>query len=133
MTALPDIPILSIRQPWAWAIVEGFKPVENRTWATKYRGPILIHAGVKADDAAAWRFVEERMEAMRPNSIVILPRKAVDYGGIVGMADLVDCVEYYDSPWFFGPYGFVLANARPLPFVPMKGRLGFFRANKEVA
>jgi hypothetical protein len=36
---------LSIRQPWAWLIVHGFKPVENRDWATDYRGPLAIHAG----------------------------------------------------------------------------------------
>jgi len=37
---------LSIRQPWAWLIVQGHKPIENRTWPTTYRGPLLIHAGV---------------------------------------------------------------------------------------
>ena len=41
--------VLSIRQPWAWAIVAGFKPVENRTWKTGYRGPLLIHAGLRED------------------------------------------------------------------------------------
>lgn len=35
---------ISIRQPWAWLIVNGFKDIENRSWRTKYRGPVLIHA-----------------------------------------------------------------------------------------
>ncbi|WP_245839042.1 ASCH domain-containing protein [Yersinia kristensenii] len=35
---------LSIRQPWAWLIVNGYKDIENRTWNTKCRGPVLIHA-----------------------------------------------------------------------------------------
>ena len=35
---------LSIRQPWAWLIVCGHKPLENRSWPTPYRGPLLIHA-----------------------------------------------------------------------------------------
>ena len=35
---------LSIRQPWAAAIVQLGKNIENRTWATRFRGPILIHA-----------------------------------------------------------------------------------------
>jgi hypothetical protein len=47
-------------------------------------------------------------------------------GGIVGIAEIVGCVTKYDSEWFFGPYGFVLANARPLPFMPCRGMLGFF-------
>ena len=37
--------VISIQQPWAWAIVHGPKRVENRTWGTPYRGPLLIHAG----------------------------------------------------------------------------------------
>lgn len=47
-------------------------------------------------------------------------------GGIVGRAEIVDCVESSDSPWFVGPFGFVLRNIEPLPFRPYKGALGFF-------
>ena len=47
-------------------------------------------------------------------------------GGIVGAVTLSDCVAEHDSPWFTGPYGFVLAEAKPLPFVPLTGQLGFF-------
>jgi hypothetical protein len=42
---------LIIRQPWAWAVVYAGKDVENRTWQTSYRGPLLIHAA-KDDDPA---------------------------------------------------------------------------------
>ncbi len=41
--------------------------------------------------------------------------------------DIVDCVNQSDSEWFFGDYGFVLNNARPLPFIPCKGALSFFK------
>lgn len=37
------------------------------------------------------------------------------------------CVTRSDSPWFFGRYGFVLADVRPVPFFPVKGALGFFK------
>src|SRR5690349_14501124 len=40
-----EMKALSIRQPWAWLIVNGHKPVENRSWPTKYTGKLLIHAG----------------------------------------------------------------------------------------
>lgn len=50
----------------------------------------------------------------------------LEHGGIVGEVDLVDCVIRSKSAWFEGPYGFVLANPKPLPFVACKGRLGFF-------
>jgi hypothetical protein len=54
------VPCLSIRQPYAWLIVHGIKPVENRTWSTKFRGRVLIHAGVTYakrdhhDDLESW-------------------------------------------------------------------------------
>lgn len=40
-------PVLTIRQPWEWAIEHG-KPVENRSWEMKYRGPLLLHAGARS-------------------------------------------------------------------------------------
>lgn len=45
---------LTVRPPWAWALIYGGKDVENRTWSTKYRGPIAIHAGQRRD-----RFAEQ--------------------------------------------------------------------------
>ena len=43
---------LSVRQPWAWALLFGGKDVENRTWSTRHRGRIWIHASKReiADD-----------------------------------------------------------------------------------
>ena len=37
-------PALSVRQPWAWALLYGGKTIENRKWTTHYRGRIWIHA-----------------------------------------------------------------------------------------
>lgn len=119
---------LSIKQPWAWAIVAGHKDIENRTWPTSYRGPVLIHAGKTdsfdlSDDDLAGAF-----EGMND---VTLPEH-MDRGGIIGIAEIVDCVDCHESPWFDGPYGFVLANARPLPFTPLRGQLGLFEVQLEV-
>jgi hypothetical protein len=41
--------VLSVRQPWAWAIARGHKAVENRTWDTPYRGTLAIHASLRVD------------------------------------------------------------------------------------
>ncbi len=119
---------LSIRQPWAWLVVNGHKPVENRTWQTRYRGPLLIHAALqmsRADHEACLIFMagEPRM-----NSIIHLMPRFEDFerGGIVGQAQLVDCVRDHESPFFVGPFGFVLQDAGPLPFLPSKGALGIF-------
>lgn len=103
------LPCLSIRQPWAWRILNEGKDVENRDWPTRFRGTFLIHASKGVD-------TEDRDEVRA---------KAMPLGGIVGRADIVDCVTASDSKWFFGRYGFVLENVRPLPFIPCRGALGF--------
>lgn len=120
---------LSIRQPWAWLIVNGYKDIENRTWPTNFRGRVLIHAGITypkrdyTDDAVAHsRFYS-----------VPYPQREHMIGGIVGVATIVDCVSTSDSQWFNGPYGFVLADAKPLPFVACKGALSFFDVPSDVA
>ena len=45
--------VLSVRQPWAWAIIHGGKDVENRNWDTKFRGRLAIHAGKQFDISKA--------------------------------------------------------------------------------
>lgn len=112
---------LSIQQPWAWMIVNNHKPVENRTWATKRRGMHLIHTGQKFDQEGYEWVVENCPEIPLPK-----PHE-FERGGIVGMADLIDCVETHPSPLFFGPFGFVFAKAVTLPFIKCRGALGFFR------
>jgi hypothetical protein len=114
---------LSIRQPWAWLIVNGHKDIENRQWLTHYRGPLLIHAS-KGMTRAEYDFASEH--ALSATGITLPLFDELERGGIVGRVDLVDCVNQYPSPWFFGEFGFVLKNAKPLPFHPCKGALGFF-------
>lgn len=127
---------ISIRQPWTHAVVQGWKPVENRTWSTAVRGPICLHAS-KFDkrnfneDAADYLATLEIVRAS-----IDVPNIAFDdlaFGAIVGVADLVDCVTGHASPWFFGPYGFVLANARAIEPIPLKGKQGFFEWRNHLA
>ena len=112
--------VISVRQPWAWLIVNGFKDVENRTWLTNYRGKIFIHAAQKFDKAG-YEWVVEHFNIQLP-----APTK-FERGGIVGEAELVDCVTVHESPWFSGPKGFVLSEAHPIPFKELTGRLGIFQ------
>ena len=139
---------LSIRQPWAWAIVQGWKPVENRRWRTPYRGPLAIHAPLTEDveDLPGVLHLARMQEVCRtgtsvfPSVIQQLYRDTPGpLGHIVGVADLVDCVEgrdpdghldtWSDNPWFTGPWGLVLRNARPVKPIPLRGRLGIFDAD----
>lgn len=109
---------LSLRQPWAWLAANGHKTIENRTWATRYRGLLLLHAGLQPDR----KFVEL---LATPLATIDVPDDLA-YGGIVGVAELVDCVTECDSEWFVGPVGWLLRDARPVEFVPCLGRLGLF-------
>ena len=108
------IKALSIKQPYPHHIFHDGKDVENRDWATRGRGWVIVHAGKTTDGAT-------------PKALGELPR-----GGIVGMMKIVDCVEQMDSQWFFGRYGFVIGAAYPLPLIPCKGQLGFFLPPPEV-
>ncbi|MDR1076088.1 MAG: hypothetical protein LBL59_07310 [Xanthomonadaceae bacterium] len=58
--------------------------------------------------------------------VCLPPAKELQRGGIIGMADVVDCVDDSVSPWFEGPFGLVLRNSVPTTFTPLKGRLGLF-------
>jgi len=130
---------LTVRQPWAFSIIHLRKDIENRSRRFHYRGPLAIHAGLyhppvqHGDVQDAFDFMRDTVgiiafekmvrDATPPgtNAWDALPR-----GGFIGIVDVVDCVESSDSPWFFGPYGLVLANPRPVKFHPFKGRLGLF-------
>ena len=136
------IKILTVRQPWAWAIIHGGKDVENRSRniAGEWRGTVAIHAGLS--DMEAWP-----TNMPDPTSISIYR------GAIVGVVDLCgvhnatvlggcgwldhDCPEHgtcrkHCSVWADGPnpaggwfWHLVLANPRPLPEpIPYKGALG---------
>ena len=125
MNNLPDRAI-SIRQPWAWAIMNAGKDVENRPQRWKYRGSICIHAS-KYNNQDNYRIAESEMHF---NTGWFPPHRLsaeVFMGGIIGVAEIVDCVTESDSPWFFGPYGLVLKNVRPVKFIPVRGALGPFK------
>ena len=133
MNEFIDLPALSIRQPWAWMILHAGKDIENRCRPTRFRGRVLIHAAKgctrnEYEDALwfAGDFEARTVAATHlPSSPAIrVPElKDLPRGGIIGEAELVDCVRESESPWFVGEYGFVLRNVKPLPFTPCVGAL----------
>ena len=117
---------LSVRQPYAHAIIHMGKTIENRTWAPKYRGPLLIHAG-KAMTKADY---EDFVEFARASRLGHVPaREDLQRGGIIGSVNLVGIVHNSRSRWFRGPVGWQLSNPLPLPFLPFKGQLTLFRVD----
>jgi len=110
---------LSIRQPWAWLIVNGYKDIENRTWRSSFRGSIYVHTGQKllTDDFQVQRDYIEKLGLVLPDSF--------NLGAIIGEITITDCIDTSVNPWFCGPFGFVLSDpiAYPEP-ISCKGRLG---------
>lgn len=132
---------ISIRQPWAWLIANGYKDIENRTWRTLWRGTILIHASAtmtRADYEACEIFVAGILDVLPPARCALESEHPLrlkfphfhalrtQLGGIVGFTTITDCVTKSASPWFTGDFGFVCKDSKTVPFHPCKGRQGLF-------
>lgn len=131
-TQFDSIRVISVTAWWAWAIVHAGKDIENRTWSTSYRGPLLIHASKTVLDEDLEIIDSILMEINPSLDPDLRHRPGPPAGGIVGRCTLADCVTRHDSPWFFGLYGFVLTDVQATPFIPMRGRLGIFNAPADV-
>lgn len=75
--------VITIKEPWATLIKEGYKEYEFRTWKTKYRGEILIHAGKGVDKEAMERFKHLNLN--------------YSSGKIIAKATITDCVLVDDE------------------------------------
>ncbi|MFI1869716.1 hypothetical protein [Streptomyces jumonjinensis] len=116
---------LTIRQPWAAAITYADKRVENRTWPSKHRGPLLIHAGQSMD-----RSVGTAVRA-------VVRGLQLDRGAVVAVARLTDCHpdDGQCSPWSMsGCFHHVLDRVTPLhlPVPYQRGALGLWVPPQEL-
>lgn len=124
---------ITIRQPWAWAIMHAGKRIENRTREWAYRGEIAIHASKcpPSDE------IISAVEWMLANGLIRASDwpgyRNIPHGAIVGVATLVDAVRSHSSKWFCGPVGLVLTDVRPLRRpVPAKGALTLWTVPPEI-
>lgn len=129
---------LTICQPYAHLIALGEKRVENREWATTYRGPLLIHAG----KSRAWLDIEVDAERGKHDYPTLIPLAEMAFGAIVAHANLVACLHIdriregkYDDvyPWLRqhehtnGTWCWVLDSVRRLHEpVPCSGAQGLW-------
>jgi ASCH domain-containing protein len=117
------LPALSLRQPWAWAVLHAGKTIENRTWATGYRGRIRIHAA-KTWDPAGEAFLAH---AGLPGPTYFQLRDQGQIGAYVGEVTVSHCQAIDPSyrarhaPWAFGPVCWELADPMAYP-TPTPGR-----------
>lgn len=122
--------VLTLKQPLATLIAEGYKKYEFRTWKTKYRGDILIHAGVSID--------KKNLEKFKYYNL--------DYplGCIIARATITDCIKVDEefrnrvlpkNPLVYKNlekerekplYGFKLENVKKIEPIYLKGQLGLW-------
>lgn len=117
---------LSLRPHWAHAVIHMGKSIENRKWATRYRGPLLIHAGRHLTTAEYEYYCHWAMRHGLPEP----DRAGIKSGGLIGRVQLVDIVSKSTSPFFLGPLGWVLADPKPMRFKPLIGQQRLFNINK---
>lgn len=128
--------VLTIKQPFASLIAEGIKEYEFRTWKTKYRGEILIHAGKGVDKKAMKKYEHLNLEY----PIVC----------IIAKCNLDDCVFIDDNMRIFlqkknplvysnvinnydwNGYGFLLSNVQKIDPIFIKGKLSFWEYEGEI-
>jgi len=127
---LPDI-ALSVRQPWAWAIIFGGKDIENRSRAAVSHGMdprrIAVHAakGMTRDE------YEDARETMAKIGVTCPRPDQLTRGAVIGAVTVTAIVNDHESPWFFGPRGLVLSDAEASDVIPSVGALGYFRWKRD--
>lgn len=111
---------ITVRQPWAHAIIFLGKDVENRPRRFHHRGPLVIHAGKGMDREEAVK------RGLDPDRLV--------RGAIVGIVDMVDCVRNHKSKWANkGAWHWVLRNPRALKKpIQYKGKQGVLLIPREL-
>lgn len=123
--------VITIKQPFATLIAEGLKEYEFRTWKAKYRGELLIHAGLGVDKKAMKRFEHLNLEYPQ--------------GAIIAKCTMTDCIKVDDNlkkelkeknPLVYHSmikknldwegYGFKLENIEKIKPIEAKGKLSFW-------
>lgn len=139
---------ITIKQPWATLIALGLKEFETRSWATKHRGPIAIHAGKSIDkEAFNEPTIYSALVKTGIESLIDLPT-----GAVIAIANLTEChkitSDYYsmyeqesagtdkghlieDDEWWFGNYeegryAWQLSDVQAIEPVLAKGQLSLW-------
>lgn len=128
--------VLTIKQPWATLIAEGYKKYEFRTWNTKYRGDILIHAGLGVDKNDLKRF--EHLNLEYPSGCIIAKVTITDsiyvddqfIKKVVPTNPLVYKGLINKDSW--EGYGFKLENVKKINPIPIKGKLGLWNYEGDI-
>lgn len=122
---------ISYHQPYAWMLANGYLDIDDRTWGTKHRGDLAIHAS-KRFSPHYYDFVKNGL------GIDIPAPEDLEYGGIVAIVNLTHCLSP-GEPTNVRPerrahggshcFGWVVDNVRPVDFIPYRGQQGLFEVD----
>lgn len=122
--------VLSIKEPWASLIMNGTKKIETRSWKTKYRGEIYIHAS------------SSKAKITKPEVYELIKDMNFKCGYIICKCNLVDCIymtdeyvndmktnhyeEYICGHYEVGRYAWIVEDVRVIEPIEAKGKLGLW-------
>lgn len=122
--------VLSIKEPWASLIMNGTKKIETRSWKTKYRGEIYIHASLS------------KAKITKPEVYELIKDMNFKYGYIICKCNLVDCIymtdeyindiktnhyeEYICGHYEVGRYAWIVEDVKVIEPIEAKGKLGLW-------
>jgi len=135
---------ITLWDPWASLIVAGVKKIETRSWYTKYRGPLAIHAAKRKPFARDLSWLDlsslqaDLSRVIDSGKLEDLPR-----GCVIGVCELVDCVPVEDirigiseveakyGDYASGYWAWILENVRQIEPVPVRGYQGLWNWDKK--
>lgn len=128
--------VITVKQPFASLIAEGIKEYEFRTWKTKYRGMVLIHAGKGVDQKAMKKYEKYHLDYPK--------------GCIIAIVNLTDCISIDEkarkmlqkknsfvyqhvvkhTEW--SGYGFKMENVKKIQPIEINGKLGLWNYEYDI-
>jgi len=130
--------VISVLEPWASLIKEEVKYIETRSWKTKYRGELYIHASK--------RNLTKKDIINYKDQLSLLKVIDFKYGHIIAKCNLIDCKymteelirevqenhhEYICGNYKIGRYAWILENIEILENpIEAKGQLGIWAYKK---
>ncbi len=133
---------ISIRQPWLWLIMNGYKDVEIRMWKPKTLDDefIALHAS-KTFDQESYEYLRDEVKIRK------IPDEFPNLGKLIGIAKIDGVIPFTDKNdfylyrwrhlndpgwWKSKCYGWVLSDVREIEHVEWKGKLGLFYVEVEI-
>lgn len=138
----PPLKAITLTQPWASLVAKGAKRIETRSWRTRYRGPLAIHAAKALPrpvrDLCEGEPLRSALASAGMTDVELLPR-----GAVIALCRVTHCrrteecappePESLFGNYSPGRFAWLLAGVRPLDQpIPARGQLGLWNTGPAV-